>query len=282
MQSTRDIKRRINSVKSTQQITKAMEMVAAAKLRKAQARVTSARPYTAKLTEVINRIVERGADSSHTLLEPKEGRTAYIVIAGNRGLAGAYNVTLLRFARDQIAADPGPVAVVGRKARDFMRKLDMEIIAEYLNLADEPSYQQAVTIMDPLLSYYEEGVFGRLNIIYTRFQSALQQRPTMVPLLPVDVSKTEERTAQALYLYEPSPETVLASLLPRYVRSLVFQGLLEARASEEGSRMTAMKSATDNANEMIDSLTLSFNRVRQAAITQELLEVVNGAQALEG
>ena len=284
MANTRDLKRRIASVKSTQQITKAMEMVAAAKLRRAQANVVSARPYTAKLAQVISRIVNRGVDLSHTLLEPRSGPPAYIVIAADRGLSGAYNANLLRFAREEVTANPGPVAVVGRKAKVYMGKRGFELIGEFGLRQDEPVYDDAVSVMDPLLSYYSEGVFGSLHLIYTEFTSALSHKPKMVQLLPVAGlgDDPQEDSSKAQYLYEPSPETVLEGLLPRYVRSLVYQGLLESTASEHGARMTAMKSATDNAEEMIDKLTLIYNRVRQSAITQEILEIVNGAQALEG
>lgn len=282
MQSTRDIKRRINSVRSTQQITKAMEMVAAAKLRRAQASVVEARPYVRKLAEVISRIVERGIDASHTLLEPRQGAPAYVVVAADRGLCGAYNANVFRFAREIISANPGPVAVVGRKARDEMAKQGIEIIAQVSLLGEEPSYEDAVNIMGPLFKYSDEGVFGPLHLIYTEFVSPLQHHPRMVQLLPVTGLEPASNPSQALYLYEPSPEAVLKDLLPRYVRSLVYHGLLESKAAEHGARMTAMRSATDNAGDMIESLTLSFNQARQAAITLEILEVVNGAQALEG
>jgi len=162
-------------------------------------------------------------------------------------------------------------------------KRGFELIGEFGLSQDEPVYDDAISIMDPLLSYYNEGVFGSLNLIYTEFASALSHKPKMVQLLPVvGLGDEPEDKSQALYLYEPSPEVVLEGLLPRYVRSLVYQGLLEAKASEHGATMTAMKSATDNADEMIDKLTLIYNRVRQSAITQEILEIVNGAQALEG
>lgn len=283
MANTRDIKRRITSVKSIQQITKAMEMVAASKLRRAQANVIAARPYTAKLAQVISRLVESGVDARGTLLEPKGGPPAYIVISSDRGLSGAYNSNLLRFARETIAENPGPVAVVGRKAREFMGKRGYELIGEFGIKYEQPVYADAVSIMAPLISNFNEGVFGSLHVIYTEFFSVLSHKPKAVQLLPVvGITESQGESKQALYLYEPSPEAVIESLLPRYVCSLVFQGLLEAKASEHGAQMTAMKSATDNAAEMIDKLTLSYNRARQTAITQEILEVVNGAKALEG
>ena len=282
MQNTRDIKRRISSVRSTQQITKAMEMVAAAKLRRAQASVVSSRPYVNKIAETISRIVARGVDVSHTLLESREGGPAYLVISADRGLCGAYNANVLRFAREKIAADPGPVAVVGRKARDAMTRQEQDIIAQLSLMQEAPCYEDAVNIAEPLLSYFNQGVFGSLHLIYTEFISPLQNRPRMIQLLPVSGFEPASVPSQALYLYEPSPEEVLASLLPRYVRGLIYHGLLESKASEHGARMTAMKAATDNAADMIDKLTLSFNQARQAAITLEILEVVNGSQALEG
>lgn len=281
MANTRDIKRRITSVKSIQQITKAMEMVAAAKLRRAQANVIAARPYTAKLAQVMARIVQSGVDASNTLLEPKEGPPAYIVVAADRGLSGAYNANILRFARETILENPGPVTVVGRKARDFMRKRGAEIIGEFGLKFEEPTYADATSIMAPLFSNFSEGVFGSLHLIYTEFVSVLSHKANIVQLLPV-VGLESQEVSHGQYLYEPSPEAVLEDLLPRYVNSLVYQGLLEAKASELGAQMTAMKSATDNADEVIGKLTLSYNRARQTAITQEILEVVNGAQALEG
>lgn len=283
MANTRDIKRRIGSVKSIQQITKAMEMVAAAKLRRAQANVVAARPYTVKLAQVISRIVNSGKDAQNNLLEPGQGPSAYIVVAGERGLSGPYNSNLLKFAREVIAGDPGPVVAVGRKAKEFFRKRDYEVIGEFSFVSDHPHYEDATSIMAPQFINFNEGVFGSLHLIYTEFASALSHKPTKIQLLPVmGMEDSPPEAKQGLYLYEPSPETVLESLLPRYVSSLVYQGLLEANASALGAQMTAMKSATDNADEMITKLTLSYNRARQSAITQEILEIVNGAQALEG
>lgn len=281
MANTRDIKRRITSVKNIQQITKAMEMVAAAKLRRAQANVIASRPYTTKLAQVMGRILQANPDTSNPLLEAKEGPPAYIVVAADRGLSGAYNANVLRFARETILANPGPVTVVGRKAKEFMSKRNFELIGEFGLKFEAPTYNDAASIMAPLFSNFQEGIFGSLHLIYTEFISVLSHKPKILQLLPVAGLGTEEKSP-GLYLYEPSPEAVLDTLLPRYVTSLVYQGLLEAKASELGAQRAAMKSATDNANEMIDKLTLSYNRARQTAITQEILEVVNGAQALEG
>lgn len=281
MENTRDIKRRITSVRNIQQITKAMEMVAAAKLRRAQASVLAARPYMTRLAQVMSRILQSNPETSNSLLESREGPPAYIVIAADRGLCGAYNTNVLRFAREIILNNPGPVTVVGRKAKEFMRKRNFEVIGEYGLKFENPTYKDAAGIMGPLFSNFAEGIFGSLHLIYTEFVSVLTHRPKIIQLLPV-VGLAAGEESPGLYLYEPSPAAVLDAMLPRYVTSLLYQGLLEAKASELGAQRAAMKSATDNANEMIDELTLSYNRARQAAITREILEVVNGAQALEG
>jgi len=282
MASTRDIKRRITSVSSIQQITKAMEMVASAKLRRAQANVIAARPYTTKLVEVISRILAKGAESDIPMLNPGEGPPAYIVVSSDRGLSGPYNGNLLRYAHEKVQENPGPVITVGRKARDYVVRRGIEHIGEYSLPYEEPRYADATRIMEPLFANFQQGVFGSLHLIYTEFVSVLSHKPIMVQLLPVAELKAPEDVSSAQYLYEPSQDVVLQGLLPRYVNSVVYQGLLEAKASERGAQMTAMKSATENADEMIDKLTLSYNRARQTAITLEILEVVSGAQALEG
>jgi|LSQX01.3.fsa_nt_gb F-type H+-transporting ATPase subunit gamma len=256
-------------------------MVAAAKLRRAQASVLAARPYMTRLAQVMSRILQSNPETSNSLLESREGPPAYIVIAADRGLCGAYNTNVLRFAREIILNNPGPVTVVGRKAKEFMRKRNFEVIGEYGLKFENPTYKDAAGIMGPLFSNFAEGIFGSLHLIYTEFVSVLTHRPKIIQLLPV-VGLAAGEESPGLYLYEPSPAAVLDAMLPRYVTSLLYQGLLEAKASELGAQRAAMKSATDNANEMIDELTLSYNRARQAAITREILEVVNGAQALEG
>ncbi|HOC06472.1 MAG: ATP synthase F1 subunit gamma [Bacillota bacterium] len=278
MANTRDIKRRISSVESIGQITKAMEMVAAAKLRRAQASVIASRPYTFLQTQLVSRLQKAGLETSNQLLEPGNGPGAYIVIAGQRGLSGAYNANILRFAQQVVGS--GQVIAVGRKAKDFFAKKGQQIIGEYRLKYEAPTYADAVNILKPLIGYFRDGIIGSLHLVYTEFISVLNHRPAVVQLLPitgaVDTADSES------YIYEPSPEAVLERLLPRYLTALVFQGLLEAKASEYSAQRTAMKSATDNASEMIEQLTLSYNRARQTAITQEILEVVNGAQALEG
>lgn len=280
MANTRDIKRRLASVKSIGHITKAMEMVAGAKLRRAQANVIAARPYTRQLAQLISRLQKSGLEKDDALLAPGTGPGAYIVIAGDRGLSGAYNANILRFAKETLAANPGPILAVGRKAGDHFRKTGHTVIDSYSLQDEEPLYGDAVKIVKPLLTSFTRGEIGSLQLIFTEFVSPLNLVPVPLPLLPIEGLVTEEEPGQ--YIYEPSPQAVMEKLLPHYVISLVYQGLLEAKASEFAAQRMAMKSATDNANEMIEDLTLSFNRARQTAITQEILEVVNGAQALEG
>jgi F-type H+-transporting ATPase subunit gamma len=281
MANTRDIKRRISSVNSIGHITKAMEMVAGAKLRRAQANVIASRPYTLHLAQLISRLQKSGLEISDPLLESGTGPAAYIVLAGERGLSGAYNANILRFAQETVRNNPGPVIVVGRKAKDYFSKGGQKIIGEYSLRYEDPTYVDAANIVKPLLENYRDDIIGSLHLIYTEFVSVLNHKPAAVQLLPITgLVDSEEDTGP--YLYEPSPQEVLERLLPRYLYSVVYQGLLEAKASEFGAQRTAMKSATDNANEMIEHLTLSYNRARQTAITQEILEVVNGAQALEG
>ena len=280
MANTRDIKRRISSVHSIGHITKAMEMVAGAKLRRAQANVIAARPYTLHLTQLIGRLRGSGLEISHPLLESGTGPAAYIVIAGDRGLCGAYNANVLRFAKERVAVTPGSVVAVGRKARDYFIKSGDTMAGAHSLRYEDPAYADATNIVRPLLEDYREGIIGSLHLIYTEFVSVLNLKPVAKQLWPVVSPEKGENTD--LYIYEPSSQEVLGQLLPHYVYSLVFQGLLEAKAAEFSAQRLAMKSATENANEMIGKLTMSFNRARQTAITQEILEVVNGAQALEG
>ena len=264
MENTRDIKRRITSVRNIQQITKAMEMVAAAKLRRAQASVLAARPYMTRLAQVMSRILQSNPETSNSLLESREGPPAYIVIAADRGLCGAYNTNVLRFAREIILNNPGPVTVVGRKAKEFMRKRSFEVIGEYGLKFENPTYKDAAGIMGPLFSNFAEGIFGSLHLIYTEFVSVLTHRPKIIQLVPV-VGLAAGEESPGLYL------RTFPQLFGRHAP--VMSPACFTRASwrprlQLGAQRAAMKSATDNANEMIDELTLSYNRARQAAITR--------------
>ncbi|MHB1418325.1 MAG: ATP synthase F1 subunit gamma [Bacillota bacterium] len=287
MPGIRDIKRRIRSIQSTQQITKAMKMVSAAKLRKAQSKVTAARPYAAKLEEVLGRLVASQEINEHPLLSNREiKRIGYVAITGDRGLCGGYNANIIRLTEHQMRSSEQETAMVavGRKGRDYFRRRSVEIIAEYTDLGDAPNFIQARELARELMDMYEKGIFDEINLVYTKFISAIQQRPTIKRLLPVSPPQNEGehgKKTEIEYIYEPSPLEVLDTLLPRYVETQVYHALMEAKASEQGARMTAMGSATDNASDIIDRLTLFYNRARQAAITKEISEIVGGAEALK-
>lgn len=279
MQGIRDIKRRIKTVNNTQQITKAMKMVAAAKLRKAQDKVASSKPYGEKMREVVQRVLSNTNDYSNPILNGNlEGKPAYIVVTADRGLCGGYNANIIRTAIKDIDKENSYVITVGRKGRDLLRRRGYNIVAEFLDIGDEPSFNQSTSIFGTVTQMIEEGIFSEVHIIYTQFINALSQKVVHEKMLPVDKNEGEKQTS--LYLFEPSVESVLDSLIPKYLTGMIYQSLNEAKASEHGARMTAMGSATDNASELIGQLTLTYNRARQAAITQEILEIVNGANAL--
>jgi len=299
----RDIKRRISSVRNIQQITKAMELVSATKLRRAQGTALAARPYAQKLEEVLTRLVEANrAQASerkafqHPLLQGRPvKRVLYVLITADRGLAGAYNTNVIRRAEQALASETRECALitVGRKGRDHFARRGRPIRAEYMDLGDDIDFLRAREISRALTDLYVSGQFDEVNLIYTQFLSVGSQRPTLVRLLPLsgldaakDGAGSEDPAAGGSegepleYIYEPSPAEVLGLLLPRHVDMQVYRALLEAKASEHAARMRAMRAATDNASEMIRTLTLSFNRARQAAITKEIAEIVGGAEAL--
>lgn len=283
MPSMRDLKRRIRSIKNTQHITRAMKMVAAAKLRKAQAQVTAARPYTEKLEEVVGRLMASVDLMSQPLAAPREvKKVGYVLITADRGLAGGYNANLIRLAEETLKKETRPAALVtvGRKGRDYFRRRQVEMVRSFTDIGDEPDITQARELARQLVDLYLAGALDEINLIYSRFYSALRQVPRVDRLLPIAADVAGEGGVED-YIYEPSPAVVLQSLLPRYCEIKVYRALLEAKASEHGARMTAMDNATENAAEMIDKLTLSFNRARQAAITREIVEVVAGADALK-
>ena len=283
----REYKRRIRSVKKTQQITKAMEMVAAAKLRRAQARAESSRPYTETLTGTLARLAGVAYDVSHPLLEKREDilKIGYIVVTSDRGLCGAYNTNILRLVTTAIEEDgrnlESGVIAVGRKGRDFFRKRGI-VDAEFVSLGDKVNYADAKEIADYVINAYENEELDEVYLIYAKFINALRQVPTITKILPLE-TPTDEKTEEHYvdYLYEPSAEDILMILLPKYVASVIYHAMLEGKASEHGATMTAMGNATQNAGEIIDNLTLVMNKVRQAAITDEILDIVGGAEALK-
>ncbi|MDI3327829.1 MAG: ATP synthase F1 subunit gamma [Alicyclobacillaceae bacterium] len=284
-QNARDIRRRIRSVKNTQQITKAMEMVAAAKLRRAQERVHLARPYAAKMEEVIGSIAKAGGTRHPMMVKRPVRKTGYVVITADRGLAGAYNANVIRAALQAVgekSPDEYTILAVGRKGRDFFRKRGYPVADEITGLSDYPTYSDIRRIASAAVKMYEEEVYDELYLVYNRFINPVQQTPTVKKILPLeDVGAGGAEGRRLHYEYEPSAEEVLESLLPKYAEALIFSALLDAKASEHGARMTAMGNASDNAAEMIESLTLALNRARQAAITMQISEIVGGAEALK-
>jgi F-type H+-transporting ATPase subunit gamma len=282
----RDIKRQIKSVQNTRQITKAMEMVAASKLRKAQEKAEAARPYSEKLKEVVSSIAAGTQDVQHPMLVSRPvKKTGYLIITSDRGLAGGYNANILRkvtmlIAERHKSKDEYALFVIGRKGRDFLRRREYPIVEEITELSDTPKFADIKSIAYSAVNQFETGVYDELYICYNQFINAISQVPTVDRLLPMDgVGKGEHHGATAAYEYEPSPEGVLEVLLPKYAETLIYGALLNGKASELGAKMTAMGSATKNASKMIGELRLTYNRARQAAITQEITEIVAGANA---
>ena len=285
----REFKRRIRSVKNTQQITKAMEMVAAAKLRRAQESAEASRPYTETLQGTLARLAAVSFDVRHPLLDKREDvrKVGYIVVTADRGLCGAYNTNIIRAAEQSIQEDDRNletgIIAVGRKTRDFYRKRG-NIDAEFVNLGDNVSYADAREVAQYVMNAYENGELDEVYLVYARFVNALRQIPTVTQLLPLETPEEDtssESTRVIDYLYEPSAEEILLTLLPKYVGSQIYHAMLEGKASEHGARMTAMGNATENAGEIIDNLELAMNKARQAAITDEILDIVGGAEALK-
>jgi len=286
MPSLLDIRRRIRSVKNTQQLTKAMKTVSAAKLRRAQERVMSARPYADQLRNVLANLAGRVENISHPLLEVRpEERTLVVIVTADRGLCGAFNSNLIRttqnFLRENAKKSELSLFPVGRKGRDFFRRRGASITSDYVNFFNKLDYGHGKDIAKTITDLYSEAKVDAVYIIYNEFKSAIQQRVTMEKLLPlgrVDLGHAQDTPAE--YIFEQPPQQVFDRLLPRYVEIQVYRALLESAASEHGARMAAMDTASRNAGEMIESLTLNMNRVRQAAITREIIEVVSGAGAL--
>lgn len=285
MASMRDIKRRKTSIQSTQQITKAMKLVATAKLQKAKLQAESTRPYFNKMHGTISSILSRSGGLDHPFLNEREGSTnAYIVITSNRGLAGGYNGNVCKqVITTESNVSEASVIAVGKKGRDILRRKGFSIIDENNDIVENPTYKDASIIGEKVLEMYKNGEIDHLYIAYTAFHSTLSQEAKLLKILPLDIDEFKDEGEEPLTLmnYEPSPEEVLDHIIPKYINSVIYGALKESVASEHGARMTAMDSATNNASEMIDKLTLQYNRARQASITQELSEIVGGAEALK-
>ncbi len=279
----REIKRQIKSVQNTRQITKAMEMVASAKLRKAQEKAQASRPYAEKLKEVVSSIAAGSNDVIHPMLVSRPvKRTAYIVITSDGGLVGGYNANLLRKTIDYIkskhsSTEEYSLFVIGRKGRDYFNRRNLPLVQSITELSDTPKFADIKSLAYAAVQGFEHEEYDEIYLCYSKFINAITQVPTVDRLLPFE--SVEQDGGSADYEYEPSAEAVLNVLLPKYAETLIYGALLEGKASELGAKMTAMGSATKNASKMINELTLTYNRARQAAITQEITEIVAGANA---
>jgi len=299
MANVRDYRTRIRSVKSTQQITRAMKMVAAAKLRRAQDRILAARPYARKMLEVLSSLAARANPEKHPLLVRRpEEKVLVVVIAADKGLCGSFNTNIVNRARavlDDLAASSGSTAgtiqvdIIGRKARDWFRRRPYPVRRVQVDLIRDVSLEDARGIATDLIEQFTSGAIDSVRLVYNEFKSVIQQRVVVEPLLPIPRGTFGPGAFEAAdaaapspgdYIYEPDQEALFAALLPKHVMIQVHRVLLESAAAEHGARMTAMENATRNAGEMIDSLTLQMNKIRQASITKEILEVVSGAEAL--
>ena len=282
MATLRDIQRRIRSVQSTQKITKAMKLVAASKFRRAQERIIAARPYATKMRELLGGLAGHTGDETHPLLARREtGRKRLVIITADKGLCGAFNSNILReslrFLRGA-GETSVTLVVVGKKARDFYRRRQFTVKSEMLGFFDRLAYSHAQELSNDLIGSYLAEEVDEVHLMYNEFRSVAVQRVTREQLLPIEPGTGTAATTD--YLYEPGPDAILASLLPRHVTTQVFRALMESVAGEYGARMTAMEAATKNAKEMIDVLTIQYNKARQERITKELLDIVGGAEAL--
>ncbi len=281
MASQREIRRRIGAVRNIKQITRAMQFVAASKLKRAQDSTLAARPYSEKLDEVLADLaVVLGAEDHPLFATPEDGRRLIVLVTTDRGLAGPLNANTIRFAAREITEHQGDLAVVtvGRKGRDAMRRARVPLEAHFAGYGDRPSFADVLPIARLVTDDFLSGSSSSVDILYSHFVTTLTQRPTLAPLLPIRPTDDTTGIPGNQFLFEPSPRAVLEALAPRYVATRLFQAVLEAKASEESSRMVAMKNATDNAEDLIDDLTLSYNKVRQTNITREMIEIASGAQ----
>ncbi|MCX8083422.1 MAG: ATP synthase F1 subunit gamma [Calditerrivibrio sp.] len=284
MPGMRDIKRKINSVKNTQKITKAMKMVSAAKMRKAQEAMHAAKPYARKLTELVNNIGCRVSKEIHPFLQPREEvkNIGVVIVSSDRGLCGAFNNNIIKsfvaFTKQHTDKNI-KIITVGRKIDEFARKRKYNILDSYITFGGRIRYDDAVEIGEKINNYFINGEIDELYVIYNEFRSIVYQTPKVVKLLPISL---DEATADSTdYLYEPSPALLIKEILPKFLNFNIFSILLESTAGEHGARMAAMDNATRNAGEFIKKLVLTYNKARQAAITKEILDIVNGAEALK-
>ncbi len=285
----RDIRSRIKSVTSTQKITKAMKMVSASKLRKTQGTLIEIRPYSDKIQEVMDNLLTGDSASDNKFITPRDEvkKVLYIVVAGDRGLCGGYNMNLIRFAEQQIATLPEgmdyDMLLVGKRTSDYFRvRPQFNVMENFTNIGDCPNVSQGKALSDYVIKKYLDGEVDEVHMVYSKFITVMTQEPAVAQILPIPCTASDDEEAmESDYIFEPNGKDILDVILPKYVDTTIYRLLLEAKAGEHGARMTAMGSATDNAKELIEKLTLSLNRARQAQITTEISEIVSGAAALE-
>lgn len=285
MASLQEVKGRMKSIDSTKQITNAMNLVATAKLTKSRANVAKTRPFFNTVQETIHSIISHTKGISHPFIKSnKVDNATYIVIASDMGLCAGYNANVCKLALENIVKkDQVDIISIGKKARDFFKAHEIEILEEIVGISENPTYIHADGIARKILEQYKSGQTGEVYLVYTVFESVVVQEPKIVQLLPLKPEdfKLEAKGEQTIMSYDPSPQAVLDYVIPKYITSVIYGALVESAASEQGARMTAMSAATENAEEMLDDLNIEYNRARQAAITQELSEIVGGAEALK-
>jgi F-type H+-transporting ATPase subunit gamma len=288
MATLRDIKRRIKAVHSTRQITKAMKMVAASKLRKAQSRMMELRPYSDKMNSVIASLALGADRESHPLLAVRPKRTVEVLVfTSDRGLCGAFNANIIKAAERLVAEIRGQgvenvnLSTIGKKARDYFRRRNVPRVNEWIGFSGRAGYSDAQEVAQAIAKRYVEEEADEVYLVYNMFKNMVQQEITVRKLLPIEGIEGEEGAERPDFIYEPSEDALLESLLPKNVEIQIFRASIESQASEEAARMTAMENATKSCNEMIDSLTLSYNKARQASITAELMDIVGGVEALK-
>ena len=287
MASMKEIKRRRGSIQSTRQITKAMQLVSTVKLQKTRTRAEEAKPYFSLMYDTMFSILSKSNNMNHRFVKTsneKEGKKAIIVISSNRGLAGGYNNNIAKLVETSFSKEEALIYAIGKKAKDTLERRGYEVLGEYNEVILDPMYQDAVDITKKLLSDYEEGKISEIYVVYTHFKNTVVHVPTLKKLLPISLDEAEKEEGKEkstlLMNYAPNEEEVLEAIVPKYISAIIYGSLQQAIASENGARMNAMENATNNADELIDKLLLKYNRARQGAITQELTEIVAGANAI--
>ncbi len=283
MANIKEIKTRIESIKNTKQITNAMKMVAAANLRKAQDRIVKARPYADVINEMLRSIKLKNASNLHPLLEDSgnNDKTAVIIVTSDRGMCGSFNYQIIKKSMEYIQKNPkADIICLGKKGYDYIKKRSKQIIKPYLNLFNEMNFDVSTDVADQITDLFLDKNYDRIDVIYNEFKSAIQQDIVTKQLLPIMPTENEE-ISKLDYIYEPDEDTIIDELGRKYIHVEIWRIMLESSAAEQGARMTAMDSATENASELIESLTLKYNRARQAAITTEIIEIASGAEAIQ-